>query len=174
MSLALSFNVDYNAKKKTKLGDLEYRAKHQHDKQAINTIVNIVTDEIKNSPFYKDADYICAVPAHPNKNFDLPTTIVATVSKNLHKADITKGFIFSGKKESIKNVEFKKKWSILEQAKISYKNNLTGKTVILFDDKYQSGITMQYIAMKLYQAGAKQIYGLCFVKTMSNRDNINI
>ena len=171
MSVALSFNIDYDLLEKTKLGELEYKAKHQHDTQAINTIVNIVTDEINNLPFYQDADYICAVPAHPNKSFDLPATIVATVSKHLNKADITKGFIFDGNKESIKDAELEKKWSTLEQAKIRYEYNITDKTVILFDDKYQSGTTMQYIAMKLYQAGAKKVYGLCFVKTMSNKDN---
>ncbi len=50
--------------------------------------------------------------------------------------------------------------------------NVKDKTIILIDDKYQSGITIQYIAMKLQQAGAHEVYGLSFVKTLRDKDNV--
>jgi predicted amidophosphoribosyltransferase len=36
------------------------------------------------------------------------------------------------------------------------------------DDLYQSGTTMQFVAMKLKQAGARHVYGLALVKALSN------
>jgi predicted amidophosphoribosyltransferase len=43
--------------------------------------------------------------------------------------------------------------------------------VILIDDLYQSGITMQYVASRLLQAGAASVLSLTIVK--SNRDTDN-
>jgi predicted amidophosphoribosyltransferase len=43
--------------------------------------------------------------------------------------------------------------------------------VILIDDKYQSGTTMQFVAMKLQEAGARYIFGISLVKTLRDTDN---
>ena len=44
-----------------------------------------------------------------------------------------------------------------------------GKDIILVDDLYMSGTTLQYVAMKLKEAGARKVFGLCFVKSLSNK-----
>lgn len=49
--------------------------------------------------------------------------------------------------------------------------SVIGKRVILFDDKYQSGMTLQFVASKLLEAGATDVYGLCAVKTWRDTDN---
>ena len=76
---------------------------------------------------------------------------------------------------SVKYCAFEEKWEVWEKAKVSFQKsadfNVNGKTIILIDDIYQSGITIQYIAMKLQQAGAKEVYGLCFEKTLRDTDN---
>lgn len=46
--------------------------------------------------------------------------------------------------------------------------NLERKNVILLDDLYMSGLSMQYVAMKLKEAGADRIFGLSIVKSFSN------
>ncbi len=43
--------------------------------------------------------------------------------------------------------------------------------ILLLDDLYQSGITMQYVAMKLQKAGAEKIFGLSIVKSLNDTDN---
>ncbi|MBF0334071.1 MAG: nickel-dependent hydrogenase large subunit, partial [Alphaproteobacteria bacterium] len=60
-----------------------------------------------------------------------------------------------------------------EAAGLTMVPSLTGApAVILIDDKYQSGVTLQYVASRLYQAGARRVYGLCAVKTMRDTDNV--
>jgi predicted amidophosphoribosyltransferase len=44
-------------------------------------------------------------------------------------------------------------------------------SVILIDDKYQSGMTIQFVASRLYDAGTAKVYGLCAVKTLRDMDN---
>ena len=85
------------------------------------------------------------------------------------------GFVFKGPKSSAKQFKIKKKWDVWEDAQVSFQKgralNVEGKTIVLIDDKYQSGTTIQYIAMKLQDAGAREVYGLCFVKTLRDTDN---
>ena len=42
--------------------------------------------------------------------------------------------------------------------------------VLIVDDVYQSGTSMNYLAYLLQQAGAKAMFGLSCVKTLTNTD----
>jgi phosphoribosylpyrophosphate synthetase len=177
LSIALDFNlIDSTSGKYTKIGDLERNGKHNKDQNSINQIADIVAQTINDMPYYKDADLICSVPPRPDKDFDLPSSVTSLVSAKVGKPDVTNSFVFKGKKSSVKTSTFDEKWNVWEGAQVFFQNsptlNVNDKTVILIDDKYQSGITIQYIAMKLQQAGAHEVYGLSFVKTMRDTDNV--
>ena len=176
-SIALDTNfVDNTSGQRTDIGNLEHRGKNSQDQDAINKLTDIVVQTIDELPYYNDADLICSVPPHPDKEFDLPSKVTSLVSSKTDKQDVTKGFVFGGQKSSVKTSTIDEKWDVWEGAKISFQNssafNVNNKTVVLIDDKYQSGITIQYIAMKLQQAGAHQVYGLSFVKTLRDTGNV--
>ena len=44
---------------------------------------------------------------------------------------------------------------------------------VLIDDLYQSGVTVNFVGMKLQQAGFNRICGLYLVKSMNDRDNVS-
>lgn len=46
--------------------------------------------------------------------------------------------------------------------------DLEGKSILLVDDLYQSGLTMQYVAMILKNAGCSRVFGLTLVKSLGN------
>ena len=178
--LTLSIAIESNFKNNTPgeyttMGQLEYNGKHNHDQSAISQISDRVSDLIQHLPFYKDADLVCSVPSASYKNSDLPSSVTTLVSKKIGKQDVTAGFIFKGTKSSVKSIKYDEKWDVWEKAQVSFQNNsvisVDDKTIILIDDKYQSGVTIQYIAMKLQKAGAYEVYGLSFVKTFSDTDN---
>jgi predicted amidophosphoribosyltransferase len=177
LSVALDSNLTNNTSGQyTQIGALEHNGKHKRDQNAINQLSDIASQEIQHLPFYKDADLICSVPPRPDKDFDLPSSATSLVSGKVGKQDVTGGFVFGGQKSSVKTSTFDEKWNVWEGAQVSFQNspvfNVNDKTVILIDDKYQSGITIQYIAMKLQQAGAHEVYGLSFVKTLRDTDNV--
>ena len=176
LSLALDLNLtDNTSGEHTEIGTLEYEAKSNKNQDSINKLVGIVSQEIQDLPYYKGADLICSVPPHRDKDFDLPSRVTSLVSTKIGKQDVTGGFVFDGQKSSVKTATLDEKWNIWEGAQVSFQNShafdVKDKTVVLIDDKYQSGITIQYIAMKLQQAGAREVYGLCFVKTLRDTDN---
>lgn len=177
ISLALDENYNHNVGQKTEIGKLEYEGKHHQDTIAIQQLADMVEEKINGLPFYKDANFICSVPSYKSSDFDLPSSVTSLVSNKIGIQDITKGFVFSKQKSSLKELPLDQKWNGWEDAKISFNNNsainIEEKTVILIDDKYQSGTTIQYIAMKLQEAGAREVYGLCFVKTMNDTDNVS-
>ncbi|MGH7045007.1 MAG: hypothetical protein ACREE2_01285 [Stellaceae bacterium] len=78
---------------------------------------------------------------------------------------------FNAEKESIKALPVDEKWAALEAARLSVDNRVDGKKIILIDDKYQSGITANFLASELYRAGAVEVNGLFCVKTWRNTDN---
>jgi predicted amidophosphoribosyltransferase len=49
---------------------------------------------------------------------------------------------------------------------------VAGKSIVVVDDLYQSGLTINYVAEELRLAGAREVFGLAAVKTLSNDDNL--
>lgn len=176
ISLAMDSNIQHNTPGLySPIGELEIAAKQNHNLTAIRGLSEESTQTINGLPYYKDADFVCAVPSPKNKGFDSPDEIVSLVSQKTGKTNITAGFSFDGEKYSVKDAPIERKWELWEDAKLHYKNpdnlDIRGKAIILIDDKYQSGVTIQFVAMKLQHAGAGAIYGLSMVKTLGDDDN---
>lgn len=173
LSMALDQNlVDNESGMHTQLGLWESLAKGQHHETAISRLVDCFVSAIRELPYYRGADLIAAVPPRPGKTYDLPSTLASRISGALNVIDITPRFSFSGQKGTVKTLSFEAKWLAWEQAGLAFSPQLENRpSIILIDDKYQSGISLQYVASKLRAAGAGDIYGLCAVKTLRDDDN---
>jgi hypoxanthine-guanine phosphoribosyltransferase len=166
LSLALSMNYDGDAR--TPIGELEYQAKFHNNKEA--ELIGVCNEWIDKLPFLKEADYICAMPGSSAATESLPHRIVSNL-EGFDFEDISDLVTWTSKKRSVKDAESaEEKLEILEESglQISEGVDLNGKTVLLFDDLYMSGLSMQYVAMKLKEAGAARVFGLCTVKSRSN------
>ncbi|MEW7978444.1 MAG: hypothetical protein AB2813_01140 [Candidatus Sedimenticola endophacoides] len=169
-SIAMSHNFTDDGER-TEIGELEYQAKQNHDMGAVEALAEHCVDTIMDIPLYSKADLVCAIPPRPDKGFDLPSLAVSIVSGKIGKEDITGKFSFGAEKRSVKSATLDEKWDAWNDAAITFNGDLTDKKIILIDDKYQSGTTIQYIAMKLQEAGAHHVLGLSMVKTMRDTDN---
>lgn len=173
LSIALGINFpDNQSHDRTELGELEHRAKQHRDEEAIKELASRTITTINELPFYQEADLVAAVPPRPDKEFDLPARIAKLVAVATRKPDITLDFKFGNTKGSLKEVALDEKWAAWENAGLTLDNaELVGKKVILIDDKYQSGTTLQFVAMILQKHGASEVYGLSLVKTLRDTDN---
>ena len=139
---------------------------------AIKALAEHCINTITRIPLYRYADMVCATPSRPEKGFDLPSEVVSIVSDRIKKEDITGHFEFGEKKPPLKSAPLDDKWDAWDESQLIFDNiDITNKKIILIDDKYQSGTTIQYVAMKLQMAGASEVYGLSMVKTMRDTDN---
>ncbi|MCH4100670.1 MAG: phosphoribosyltransferase [Prevotella sp.] len=169
ISLALSMNIG-NANERTELGEAEYQVKYHPQGSDTCRYFNLLVSEtqkwLEQLPYLKEADYICCVPT----SHTFMKQIVSQLTGFGFK-DISAGISWISKQKQLKEAENSiQKLDILNRSglKISTGIDLKNKTVLLMDDLYQSGTTMQFVAMKLKQAGARHVYGLALVKALSN------
>jgi hypothetical protein len=171
LSFALSMNIDENDER-TEIGVLEYRAKYHCDKDSESKLVEITNEWINKLSYLRYADYICAMPGNKGDN-KLPMRIVACLSGFCFE-DISNKVFFVCKTKSLKDADsIEGKLQVLDTARLVIDPyiDLQGKNVLLFDDLYQSGVSMQYVTMRLKEAGAERVFGLSLVKSRSNTVN---
>lgn len=142
-------------------------------------------DKIRNLPFYRDADMICSMPALQREGVDVPASIVLRLGKRVHKRIMIQGFLFGGERPSDENTtcptvrdgEFEEEWSAWSKSgvsiKVGDKFDVRGKKIILVDAYYKTGVPMQYIAMLLQKAGAREVYGLSLLKTFISSEDMH-
>ena len=166
VSLSLSMNFIEN-ESRTEIGELEYQSKFNSDQNAEKKLVSLCEKWINKLPYYKNADLICAVPSKTQDN--LPQRIVSELK--ITATNISNTIFWDSKTKNVKDAEnVEDKIKILEESGFTIDNRgqLKNKVIILFDDLYMSGVTLQYIAMKLKEAGAQRVLGLTIVKSRSN------
>lgn len=170
VSVALSLNYEDDCETHTTVGLLEKNAKYANNEQDIEKLAALVDEYINNNPLFKNADCICAVPSTNVGEENLPNKILGRLTQ-FSGINISGGLEWTSKTESLKDAAGTDKLEILKQSgfRISEDVDVKGKNVVLVDDLYMSGTTLQYIAMKLKEAGAAKVYGLCFVKSLSNK-----
>lgn len=169
LSIALSMReLEVESGARTYLGQLEYLVKYEDDvdrtgekEELVKAFKSILSD----FPFFKYADYICAVPS--SKNF------MRDIAARLNRfPDISSAVCWADKQHAAKNTEDgMTKFEMLEHSGFAIDSavDLKNKSVLLIDDLYRSGITMQYIAMKLKEAGASRVFGIAIIKGLRNK-----
>ena len=174
-SLTCSIALDYNLKSPgayTHLGNMEHDAKANRTPASIKSLAVSSAKALSTLSFYKDGDAVCAVPPSLGKEWDLPTEIAGRVAAKVQLEDVSELVRFRREKKSVKSVSLAEKWKTLEGGKLEVSSKIKGRRIVLIDDKYQSGTTLQFVAAKLLEAGAEDVVGLCCVKTWRDTDNI--
>lgn len=170
-SIALDFNFAAEGEY-TPLGLAEHRAKEEQHAASLDVLCGALLAAIGDLPAYQAANALCAVPPSQGKTWDLPTEIVKRIAPVCGKQDLSNAVAFTNKKQSLKALSLEDKWASLEASGFQADpKSVKEATIILIDDKYQSGTTAQFVACKLYEAGAKSVMGLYCVKTWRDTDN---
>ena len=151
------------------------QAKHQQDPDAIAQLASMIKALIQDIGHLSQCDGIVAVPPAPEKPFDLPCTLANILCTASGKPNLTGAAGFGGQKESLKDLPVAEKWSGWDASCLCYDQDMiSGKSIVLLDDKYQSGATMHYVASALLVAGASEVHGLTVVKTLRDTDNSDV
>ncbi|MBI5185095.1 MAG: hypothetical protein HZA01_05135 [Nitrospinae bacterium] len=72
----------------------------------------------------------------------------------------------------LKDMKLENKLPTIEGTIMVDPEALKGQTVLLIEDLYQSGVSTNYVAMRMLEAGAEKVFGLACEKTCRNDDNI--
>ncbi len=168
LSLSLSMNMT-NQNHRTEIGELEYQAKYHPESVGYTKVISLLVGKMQafldTTPYLKDVDYICVVPSSHSFMRDVVSGL-----HGFNFVDIS-DLLSWHKTQEIKNaecVEDKLDALLHSEFEVADDMNLKGKDILLVDDLYKSGLTMQYVAMMLKKAGCSHVFGLTLVKSLGN------
>ena len=154
---------------RSEMGELIYQLKYQHDSKAVTKIV----DMFKKIKGIEKVDYIIPIPPSKSDRLEQPVFSIATefgrrfgIVVLLDVLGKTKG---SQELKGITNPDERQE-AIKNSMHIAKHYDLSGKTILLIDDLYRSGSTLNVATDLLYsEEHVKQVYVLTMTKTRSNR-----
>lgn len=185
--LALSFALDYEREAgnpdrfQTAIGSLRAQAKPYGGQEttagttaAADGLVERCLAFLKEMTCYKSANCVVAMPpSNPTKKYNLPRYLAAQIASKLGLEDLSEHVRTVTARNSIKAVRLEEKLDMLLGTIKVDADVFSKKHVLLIDDLYQSGISMNYCALLLLEAGALKTFGLACEKTCRNDDNVS-
>lgn len=154
---------------KTTLGKLVNRAKYDTLRKPREVIGNAVADFVTRHPRYGRATSVACVPPHkPGRTSSLPNRLVRQVSETLGLNRVTIQRVHdTAEQKEIRDEDRQagvRKRISNQRRTMSVDTNLEGESVIVIDDLYGSGGSMQEAARALRDAGAGEVMGLAITK----------
>ena len=185
-NLAISCALDYDrqggspAKAQTEIGKLRSVAKPYGGQQATrdtelaaSKLSKCCVEFLKQLTCYESADCVVAMPpSDPSKTYNLPRYLAENIAAEWGRDNLTPHVRTIKPRGSIKGIALANKFDTLSGTIEVDCDIFNGKRVLLVDDLYQSGISMNYCALLLLQAGASKVFGLACEKTCRNDDNV--
>jgi len=158
--------------RETELGQLFNLAKYREDRKAATTLVQSVATMIGDMRTLQGAECISCPPPRANKDFDLPTFLAKAVAKSVGAKFLELG-CWDGEKGQMKSVAVQEKWDELDRVGFTINSDLTRVkgSIILLDDIYQSGTTLNFLRARLTKAGIAGVSAVSLVKAARDTDN---
>jgi predicted amidophosphoribosyltransferase len=151
---------------RTELGELLYKLKYKGDQSSIAAIAQTAADFLRN--WNPGIDLI--VPAPPSKNRAVqPLFQIADEIGRLLNVPVDKRSVRKVKETpELKNVEYAKRLELLGGAHAVDADASRGRRILLLDDLYQSGATLNVIARLLKEVGgAAAVFALVLTRARS-------
>jgi competence protein ComFC len=151
---------------RTELGELLYRLKYRGDQSAVGPIAQAAAEFVRT--WNPGIDLI--VPASPSKSRTVqPLFLIADELGRQLELPVDKTTVRKTKATpELKNVDYEQRVELLKGAHALEGAGLKGRRVLLLDDLYQSGATMNALARLLKESGgASAVFALALTKTRS-------
>lgn len=154
--------------KRSPIGELLYQLKYKADKTAVKEIVATVSNFLI-SDWKISIDVIVPIPPSKTNRAIQPVIVVAKGISTSLKIPYAEPLVKTKSTPELKNVfDYKKRSELLKDAFEIRGSEVKGKNVLLVDDLFRSGATLNAITEVLYDLGkARKVYVLSLTKTRS-------
>jgi predicted amidophosphoribosyltransferase len=153
------------ASKRSELGELLYRLKFRRDKSVIAEIAEVVTTFAES--YLLKVDLIVPVPPSTPRTEQPVILLVRVIGERLG-IPVSEDCVLKIRETSqLKNVfDFDERFQLLDGAFETDPSIVEAKTILLFDDLYRSGATLNAVTSLLYdQGGARDVLALALTRT---------
>jgi len=154
---------------RTEVGEQLYQLKYRSDQTAVPLLVEAVAYLI--TAWKPAVDLIVPVPASRARPVQPVRVLADALGKRLGIAVAPSGVTRTREVPELKNVyEYGERIRLLADAHAVDKAQVQGHRVLLFDDLYRSGATLNAITEVLYDhGGAAEVFALTITRTRSSR-----
>lgn len=151
------------------LGELLYRLKYGRDASVIEEIAETVAEFVQGASFAIDA--IIPMPPSTARSSQPVLQITEAIANRLGVPHLQTGIAKTKHTPQLKNVyDYQERIKLLEGAYTVDRKQLEGKRLLLVDDLYRSGATMNAVANELMEAGgANEVSVLALTYTRSKQ-----
>jgi competence protein ComFC len=154
---------------RSEIGELLYKAKYHSDKSVIPAIAEAVGSFVES--FLPAMDLIVAVPPSTPRR-EQPLILIARALAAKINVSLSEDCVWKIRETpQLKNAyDYDQRWRLLDGAFEVDSALVAGKTLLLLDDLYRSGATLNAITSALYDKGdAKDIFALTITRTRSRQ-----
>jgi|SRR3954463_352562 len=152
---------------RTEIGELLFRLKYRNDESVIHDLVDAAESFIRSWR----SDFSVIVPVPPTRTYRVLQPVLRLASEVGGRLGVPVAADAVRKLKSfseLKNVyDAEERRKLLEGAFEVKPKHVSGERLLLFDDLYRSGATMNAIAEAIAAAGASQVYAFAFTQTRS-------
>lgn len=152
--------------KRTEIGELLYRLKNRSDYTVVDELADTAADFVNS---WKN-DAACILPVPPSRErARQPVFVLAeALGKRVGIPVEFKGLMRAKKIPELKNIyDYHERLRLLDGAHTVEASSIAGQKVLLFDDLYRSGATMNSITEALYNVGVLEVSALAITRTRS-------
>lgn len=155
--------------KRSASGELLYQLKYHGDKAALTPLVEAAADFVKSWKIEPDL-LVPVPPSNPKRSSQPVIEIARLLSEKLALPLCEKCVLKTQSTPQLKDVfDFAERERILKDAFTASKQLVGGKRILLFDDLFRSGATMNAVVRALKGAEAGKTYVLTLTCTRSLR-----
>ncbi|MCJ7507701.1 MAG: hypothetical protein MUO85_03080 [candidate division Zixibacteria bacterium] len=159
-----------NKRERTPLGNLIYKFKYKYDREAGRILSEILFDFISQETKLKNADLLTIVPPSFVSRPFIPMRLLSELIYQELNIDFEPNLFARTKinrlQKRLRNI--KAKFENIEGAfRLVHSDKVLDKKVLVLDDIYDSGATLDEVTKLLRIAGAKEIYVLVLTKTQN-------
>jgi competence protein ComFC len=148
------------------LGELVYRLKYKADKTVVPLIVEAVVSFLQSRTV--QADVVVPMPPSKQRSYQPVIEIASELSKALKVAFDSESLRKAKATPQMKDVgDYAARVAALDTA-FAVGSDVEGRRILLIDDLFQSGATMNVVAKTLKEQGrAKAVYAVALTRTRS-------
>ena len=162
------FGISQFDTKRSEAGELLYRLKNKSDQNSIPTLVEAIVDHIERwSP---PIDILVPVPPSTSRRIQ-PVLVLAEEIGNQLDIPVKKCVVRTRTIPQLKSIfDRDERAKLLKNLHTVDRSMTLGKSVLLFDDLYRSGATMNAIAGELYETGkVSNLFALTVTRTRTHQ-----